>query len=108
MGPPEVYHGFEVSPSGRQITVERSDPRTTVTDIRRIDLDQGAGAPTPLITAPDGQVANVPLWSPDGRSLMYALTAVELFVRDLNTGEARKIPPIQEGSGRRRGRRTER
>ena len=91
VGAPEVYHGFEVSPDGKQITVERSDPRTTLTDIRLIALDQGPGAATPLISAPEGQVANVPVWSPDGRSLMYALTATELFIRDLATGESRKL-----------------
>jgi len=91
VGAPEVYHGFEVSPDGKQITVERADPRTTLTDIRLIALDQGPGAATPLISAPEGQVANVPVWSPDGRSLMYALTATELYIRDLTTGENRKI-----------------
>jgi Tol biopolymer transport system component len=92
VGPPEVYHGMDLSPDGRQAAVERMDPRTTLTDIRIIDLDRSAGPTTPLINAPDGQVVNVPLWSPNGKSILYAQTATALFLRDLISGRTQQVP----------------
>jgi len=92
VGTPDVYHGVDLSPDGTRAAVERMDARTTLTDIRLIDLARSASAPTTIINAPDGHVVNVPLWSPDGNSILYSLTSVELFIRDLATGQARPVP----------------
>jgi Tol biopolymer transport system component len=92
VGGPEVYHGFDLSPDGTQGTVERMDPRTTNTDIRMIDMSRSSGAATPFINAPEGHVVNTPLWSPDGKWVLYAETANELFLRNVVSGERKPVP----------------
>jgi Tol biopolymer transport system component len=91
VGTPDVQFAVDLSPDGRQAVIERMDPRTTLTDIRLIDLERNASAATPLFAAPNGQVVNVPLWSPDGTSILYALTATQLMIRELASGRTRAL-----------------
>ncbi len=89
---PDVFHGLDVSPDGTRVAVERMDSRTTLTDIRVIDLAPGSGAATTIVSGPDGHVVNVPMWSPDGNSLLYTLTSTDLLIRDLASAQTRPIP----------------
>ena len=76
------------------LTVERMDPRTTLTDIRLIDLDRGSAARTPSSTRLKGTLRTSRCGLRTAGSLMYSLTSIELFVRDLTIRrESRRSRP---------------
>jgi Tol biopolymer transport system component len=63
-----VYFDPAISPDERSVLLERADPNTAVGDVVRIDLATGAIAS--VVRNPGFE--NVPIWSPDGRRVIYS------------------------------------
>src|SRR5262249_36261772 len=62
------YDTMRLSPDGRRLAVDRTDPSASAPDIHVFDLDRRTGMR--LTSAPNAEFG--PLWSPDGRRIMYA------------------------------------
>jgi eukaryotic-like serine/threonine-protein kinase len=67
IGEPGVYRTLAISPDGKRVAVERTDPPTQNKDIWL--LDAAGGAATRFTSDPGWDA--FPTWSPDGRSLVF-------------------------------------
>jgi Tol biopolymer transport system component len=68
IGPPGRYANIELSPDGARVVLEALDPRTYTKDIWTMDLSRGVLS---QLTFDSGN-ETFPIWSPDGRSIMFA------------------------------------
>jgi len=62
------YQSVRLSPDGKRLAIDRADPRTNASDIHVIDLTRGTDA---RVTSAAGSEF-APIWSPDGRRLVFA------------------------------------
>jgi eukaryotic-like serine/threonine-protein kinase len=67
IGEPGVYRTLAISPDGKRVAVERTDPETQNKDIWLVDSASGA---TTRFTSDPGWDA-FPTWSPDGRFIVF-------------------------------------
>jgi Tol biopolymer transport system component len=68
VGPVAGYETVRLSPDGKRLAVDLKDPRTTAEDVHVFDLPRGTDRR--VTTAPGAEFG--PIWSPDGRRLVYA------------------------------------
>jgi eukaryotic-like serine/threonine-protein kinase len=83
-----------VSPDGRSVVVQLTDPRTSAADLWRIDINSGARtAVTSMRTS--GGYAGSPVWSPDGIELAYGCQPPgildDVCVQDMRSGAVRRV-----------------
>jgi Tol biopolymer transport system component len=64
--PPDFYQSPDISPDGSRVAIVRPSPENG-TDVWMIDLDRSVA--TRLTFSP--QENNMPVWSPDGRNLLF-------------------------------------
>jgi eukaryotic-like serine/threonine-protein kinase len=67
IGEPGVYRTLTISPDGKRVAVERTDPQTQNKDIWIFDVSSGAAT---RFTSDPGWDA-FPTWSPDGRRIVF-------------------------------------
>ncbi|MGA2882565.1 MAG: hypothetical protein ABSG13_26725 [Bryobacteraceae bacterium] len=67
IGEPGVYRTLSISPDGKRVAVERTDPQTQNRDIWLLD---SASRATTRFTSDPGWDA-FPIWSPDGKSIVF-------------------------------------
>jgi serine/threonine protein kinase len=67
IGETRAYWGPRLSPDGKRVAVDVSDPRTANGDIWVFSVDTGAGTRVSF----DAGNESVPAWSPDGRTIVY-------------------------------------
>jgi serine/threonine protein kinase len=87
-GPDGTYWEPTLSPDGRSLAVPRMDREAVASSIWIMDLERGA------LTRISSQpvVASTPLWSADGRRVVYsAFPTGEVFVRDVRGAENEKL-----------------
>ena len=86
----------DLSPDGRRIALRVQDPQTRTRDLWLIDLVRGV--PSRFTFEPRNE--NHPLWSPDGRDILYwsdATGAEGLYVKSASgAGEARQVAKGQD------------
>jgi len=70
VGEPGLYNQAHLSPDGSRIVCMRNDPKTGNIDIWTYDIATGKGYQVTNDTWPE----NAPLWSPDGRTVIYVST----------------------------------
>jgi Tol biopolymer transport system component len=70
VGDPGTYIQPHLSPDGSKIAVMRNDPETNNQDIWTYEVATGAGHAVTHDTWPH----NAPVWSPDGKSVLYVTT----------------------------------
>jgi Tol biopolymer transport system component len=75
LGEPGVYRTLTVSPDGKRVAVERSDPQTQNRDIWLLDA---AGGPATRFTTDPGWEA-FPTWSPDGSRIIFTSNRSGVF-----------------------------
>jgi Tol biopolymer transport system component len=99
IGDPGVYRTLSISPDGKRVAVERTDPQTQNRDIWVLDSAGGAGS---RFTSDPAWEA-FPLWSPDGSRIIF--TSNRTGVYDLyqkpssNTGTEELLYKSSEGKG---------
>ena len=88
IGPVAGYMNVAISPDGQQIAVDRWDGQPAIWMV-------GATTGTLTRTTFEKQYVSTPVWSPDGRTLLYAAsggTPPNLFVKSLDRiGEVRRV-----------------
>ncbi|MEP6995693.1 MAG: protein kinase, partial [Acidobacteriota bacterium] len=88
IGPAGSYWEPTLSPDGRRLAVPRMDPEALQASIWTIDLERGH------LTRLSSQVSvsSTPLWSPDGRRILYSTyPSGEVYVRDADGAEPEKL-----------------
>jgi hypothetical protein len=75
VGPPAQYADFALSTDETRVAVTRVDPRTGTSDIWLIDTVQGRASQFTF----DPSSEQMPLWSPDGREIVFSSNSRGLF-----------------------------
>lgn len=68
VGLPGGFHAMRLSPDGKTVAAVQNDEETEAVSIWLTDLS--GGAPVPIVQDPSVNVA--PVWSPDGRELLFS------------------------------------
>jgi eukaryotic-like serine/threonine-protein kinase len=95
VGRPAEYMNLALSPDGRQVAIDRFDPRQTGIWL----LDLARGSMTRSIVG--NRYESTPVWAPDGRSFVYASardTPPNLYLKRLDAAEADErlfVNPLQ-------------
>ncbi|HTD53122.1 MAG TPA: hypothetical protein VK780_08855, partial [Thermoanaerobaculia bacterium] len=88
VGPAGSYWEPTFSPDGRRLAVPRMNPEALEGSIWTIDIERGNLARLSSQRA----VSSTPLWSPDGRRIIYGTyPSGEVYVRDANGAEPEKL-----------------
>jgi Tol biopolymer transport system component len=88
VGPAGSYWEPTLSPDGRRLAVPRMDPEALEASIWTIDLEHG----TLTRLSSQQSVSSTPLWSSDGRQILYSTyPSGEVYVRDANGAEPEKL-----------------
>jgi eukaryotic-like serine/threonine-protein kinase len=88
VGPAGSYWEPTFSPDGRRLAMPRMDPEALEASIWTIDLERGGLARLSW----QRSVSTTPLWSPDGRRILYSTyPSGEVYVRDANGAEPEKL-----------------
>ena len=95
---PGIYGNIVLSPNGKVVASDTTDPQSQNTDLWSYDLEsQGAKRLTF-----DPAIDSLPIWSPDASRMIFSSnrgTAFDLYLRDTNGAqEEKKIP--QDGADR--------
>ena len=79
VGPDGAYYEPTLSPDDRWLAIPRIDPEKFLSTIWTIDLERGSAARL----SSKAPIASTPLWSPDGRRILYSSYASpEVFSQD--------------------------
>ena len=95
IGPQADYEDLRIAPDGSQVAVTIADTRTGSSGVWLIDVARGV--PT-RFTLEDGVEVVAPVWSPDGRSLVFGMSKNDppnLHLKPAVGGEVRELLPSQ-------------
>ena len=93
IGPQAVYDDLRIAPDGSQVAVTIADTKTGSTGIWLIDVARGV--PTRFTLEDD---VGAPVWSPDGRSLVFGMPKNDppnLHLKPAVGGEMQELLPSQ-------------
>jgi len=95
---PGVYGNIALSPNGRFIASDTTDPGSQNTDIYTFALDTGEAKRLTF----DPAIDSMPVWSPDGKRILFGNNhqpKFDLYLKNSDGAEEEKIIP-QDGSDR--------
>jgi len=95
---PGIYGNVMLSPNGRSMASETTDPDSQNTDVWTYDLENQSAKRLTFDPALD----SLPIWSPDGSRIIFASNRelkFDLYLKDSNGGQEEKVIP-QEGPDR--------
>ncbi len=72
VGDPADYGDLALSPDGLRVAVSLRAPGSATTDIAVVDVESGMSTVVTADAADDAADDNAPIWSPDGRRILYA------------------------------------
>ena len=98
-GEPGLYRTLTISPDGKQVAFERTDPQTQNRDIWLLELARGTST---RFTSDPGWDA-FPMWSPDGKRIIFTSNrsgTYDLYQKAVNsTGDEELLYKSSEGKG---------
>jgi Tol biopolymer transport system component len=89
VGKPDVYSNVQLSSDGRRLGVDKTDAATGNTDVWAIEL---AGENAKRLTF-DPAIDALPVWSPDGKKLVFTSSRrrlFDLYEKNVDAGEPEK------------------
>ena len=95
---PGIYGNIMLSPNGRTVASDTTDPASQNTDIWTYDLETRSAKRLSFDPALD----SLPVWSPDGSRTVFASNRelkFDLYLKDTNGGQEEKVIP-QDGPDR--------
>jgi len=95
---PGIYGNLALSPSGRFVAADATDPSSQNTDIYTYNLDSGEAKRLTF----DPAIDSMPIWSPDEKRLLFGDNRepkFDLYLKDSDGGQEQKLIP-QEGPDR--------
>ncbi len=93
VGPQADYENLRIAPDGSQVAVTITDAKTASSGIWLIDVARNVPA-----RFTDADDADAPVWSPDGRSLAFAISrdnTPNLHLKPVAGGEMQELVPSQ-------------
>ncbi len=93
VGKPGVYGNVALAPDGSAVGLDRTDEENQNTDVWTYDLRRGS---TKRLTFDQGIDAD-PVWSPDGKRILFASSRgglFQLYLKDADGGEDEKLLPL--------------
>ena len=93
VGPPDVYANVALSPDGKEVATDRTDETNQNTDVWIYDV-QGNGRKRMTF---DPAIDATPVWSPDGKQLVFATGRNQVFDLYLrNTDGTQEEKPVEQ------------
>lgn len=95
---PGIYGNVMLSPNGREVASDTTDPASQNTDVWTYDLETRSAKRLTFDPALD----SLPVWSPDGSRMVFASNRelkFDLYVKDTNGAQEEKVIP-QDGPDR--------
>lgn len=95
---PAVYGNIALSPNGIMVASDTTEAASQNTDIYTYDINSGEAKRLTF----DPAIDSMPIWSPDGKQLVFAdnrASRFDLYLKNSNGGQEEKAIP-QEGSDR--------
>ncbi len=95
---PGIYGNIALSPSGRFVAADATDPVSQNTDIYTYNLDSGEAKRLTF----DPAIDSIPIWSPDEKRLLFGDNRepkFDLYFKDSDGGQEQELIP-QEGPDR--------
>ena len=95
---PGIYGNMMLSPNGKTVASDTTDPASQNTDIWTYDLDTQSAKRLTF----DPAIDSVPIWSPDGTRIVFASNRgviFDLYLKDTNGAQEEKSIP-QDGPDR--------
>jgi eukaryotic-like serine/threonine-protein kinase len=95
---PGIYGNMMLSPNGKTVASDTTDPASQNTDIWTYDLDTQSAKRLTF----DPAIDSVPIWSPDGTRMVFASNRgviFDLYLKDTNGAQEEKSIP-QDGPDR--------
>jgi len=95
---PGIYGNLALSPNGRTVAADITDPASQNTDIWIYDLETQSAKRLTF----DPAIDSMPIWSPDGNRMVFSSNrgvTFDLFLKDTNGAQEEKVIP-QEGPDR--------
>jgi Tol biopolymer transport system component len=92
LGEPGLYLNVAISPDGKRVLFSRARPGIWTYDLWTFDLARGVE--TAVTTRIDSDFGGI--WLPDGKGIVYSTvagSAPQLMLRELSTGEERRLFP---------------
>jgi eukaryotic-like serine/threonine-protein kinase len=89
---PGIYGNMMLSPNGKSVASDITDPASQNTDIWTFDLDTQSAKRLTF----DPAIDSVPIWSPDGTRMVFASNrgvTFDLYFKDTNGGQEEKSVP---------------
>jgi eukaryotic-like serine/threonine-protein kinase len=90
VGLPDVYANVSLAPNGKSVAVDKTDPGSRNADVWIYDFE---GGNTKRMTFDPG-VDAMPVWSPDGRQLIFSSSrqhSFDLYLKDANGAVEEKL-----------------
>jgi eukaryotic-like serine/threonine-protein kinase len=95
---PGIYGNISLSPNGKAVAVDLTDPASQNTDIWTYDLETQSAKRLTF----DPSIDSLPIWSPDGSRIIFGSSRelkFDLFLKDANGAQDEKLIP-QDGPDR--------
>jgi serine/threonine protein kinase len=95
---PGIYGNISLSPNGKTVASDTTDPASQNTDVWTYDLDNQSAKRLTF----DPAIDSTPIWSPDGSRMVFGSNRgvnFDLYLKDTNGAQEEKQIP-QEGSDR--------
>jgi len=87
VGPIHPYNSFALSRNGERLALARSDDR----DLWLLDIMSGAFTRFTFDNPSDGH----PVWSPDGRQIVYSRSEARIFEKTVDGGRERELTGVE-------------
>jgi tRNA A-37 threonylcarbamoyl transferase component Bud32/dipeptidyl aminopeptidase/acylaminoacyl peptidase len=92
-GKPDVYANITLAPNGKQVAFDKTDQETQNSDVWTYDFERGSSQRLTFDRAIDAE----PIWSPDGKKIIFASTRTGLFrlyIKNADGSEEEKLLPL--------------
>jgi eukaryotic-like serine/threonine-protein kinase len=96
VGKPDVYANVALSPNGKVVGLDKTDEENQNTDMWTYDLQRGTAKRLTFDPAMDAD----PVWSPDGKKILFASSRAglfQLYIKNADGGEEEKRLPLDDG-----------
>jgi Tol biopolymer transport system component len=95
IGKPDAYANITLAPNGKVVAFDKTDQETQNSDVWTYDIERGSSQRLTF----DRAIHAEPVWSPDGKQIIFASTRTGLFrlyIKNADGSEEEKLLPLDQ------------